>query len=387
MGEGKNAHTSPTHPPLEGVGYERGSTSSIDATRDSRYPFHMNSQQAREQADFNNRRAPSSSTRAANRTRSARMAAKSASENPPARLRVLLVDDQPSTLLLMRAIFERAGYHVVDCLSGRAAVDLLSTSHFDLMILDVNLSDMSGMELLQSSGLASTSLPPVLGITASPTPALVEQAEQAGMCGLLPKPISYEQLIEAAKVAIEVGGARHVACRGPALDPVILSQISATSDERLIHRFVHQALADARGSLQNLGAATASHDLATWRQHAQALDGIALTLGARRLASAIAAAIALPPRRLAQTANALTKQFTELLDEAKQSLLEQLGLLSDRERSCLRLLGEGLPVKQIAHELAITDRTVRFHLSNAAAKLGARGQAQAVAKALKLGAI
>jgi DNA-binding NarL/FixJ family response regulator len=51
------------------------------------------------------------------------------------------------------------------------------------------------------------------------------------------------------------------------------------------------------------------------------------------------------------------------------------------------LLGEGLPVKQIAHELAITDRTVRFHLSNAAAKLGARGQAQAVAKALKLGAI
>jgi DNA-binding NarL/FixJ family response regulator len=347
----------------------------------------MNSQPAVEQADFNNRRAPSSSTRSAIRSRSARAAAKSPSENPPARRRVLLVDDQPSTLLLLRAIFERAGYHVVECLSGRAAVDALTIGHFDLMILDVNLSDMSGMDLLQSSALASVPLPPVLGITAAPTPALVEQAGEAGMCGVLPKPISYEQLIEAAGVAIAVGGTRHVACRGPALDPVILSQISATSDERLIHRFVHQALADAQRCLQHLGAATAGHDFTAWRQHAQALDGVALTLGARRLASVIAGALALPPRRLAQTANTLNKQFDELLDEAKQSLLEQLGLLSDRERSCLRLLGEGLPVKQIAQELAITDRTVRFHLTNAAAKLGARGQAQAVAKALKLGAI
>jgi DNA-binding NarL/FixJ family response regulator len=346
----------------------------------------MNSHPAIEQTDFNNRRVPSSSSRATIRSQPGRAAAKSTSEKPPARRRVLLVDDQPSTLLLMRAIFERAGYHVIDCLSGRAAVDALANGHFDLMILDLNLSDMSGMDLMRSSLLASTPLPPVLGITASPTPALVEQAEQAGMCGVLPKPITYEQLIEAASVAIAVGGTRHVACRDPALDPVILSQISATSDERLMHRFVHQALTDASRCLQNLGAAT-GHDIAMWRQHAQALDGVALTLGARRLASAIASALALPPRRLAQTAHSLTQQLSELFDEAKQSLLEQLGLLSDRERSCLRLLGEGLPVKQIAHELAITDRTVRFHLTNAAAKLGARGQAQAVAKALKLGAI
>jgi DNA-binding NarL/FixJ family response regulator len=347
----------------------------------------MNSHPAIEPTDFNNRRVPSSSTRAAIRSQPAHAAAKSTSEKPTARRRVLLVDDQPSTLLLMRAIFERAGYHVVGCLSGQTAIDALLTGNFDLVILDVNLSDMSGMDLLQSSSLASVPLPPVLGITASPTPALVEQAAEAGMCGVLPKPISYEQLIEAAGIAIAVGGMRHVAWRGPALDPVILSQISATSDERLIHRFVHQALADARRCLHDLGTASAGHDFATWRQHAQALDGVALTVGARRLASAIAGALALTPRRLAQTANTLNRHLGELLDEAQDSLLEQLGLLSDRERSCLRLLGDGLPVKQIAQELAITDRTVRFHLTNAAAKLGARGQAQAVAKALKLGAI
>lgn len=337
--------------------------------------------------DFNERGVTSGSNRAMDRKHSGRASVKSASQHAPTPLKVLLVDDQPSTLLLMRAIFERAGYHVVECLTGLTAVDALSTGHFDLVILDLNLSDMSGVELMRSSWLASTSLPPVLGITASPTPQLVEQAEAAGMCGVLPKPITYEQLILAAKTAIEVGRTRPVAVSGPAIDPLTLSQISATSDERLIHRFVHQALADARRCLHDLGAANDSHDFTAWRQHAQALDGVALTLGARRLASAIAGALTIQPRQLAHTAGTLAKQFLELLDEAEQSLLEQLGLLSDRERSCLRLLGEGMAVKQIARELAIAERTVHFHLTNAAAKLGARGQAQAVAKALKLGAI
>jgi DNA-binding NarL/FixJ family response regulator len=298
-----------------------------------------------------------------------------------------LVDDQPSTLLLMRAIFERAAYRVVECSTGLKAIEALLTNKFDLMILDVNLSDMSGLDLLRSAQVASTPLPPVIGITAAPTSALVEQAERAGMWGVLPKPISSEQLIEAAKAAIEIDGRRYVACRGPALDPVALAQISAIGDERLIYRFVPQALADARRCLQNLSAATASHDFATWRQHALALDGVALTLGARRLAGVIAGALLIPPNRLALVADSVGKQFLELLLEAEQSLIERLELLSNRERSCLRLLGEGSRVKQIARELAITERTVHFHMSNAAAKLGAKGHAQAIAKALKLGAI
>jgi len=300
--------------------------------------------------------------------------------------RVLLVDDQPSTLLLMRAIFERAGYSAVECLSGMAAADALSTDQFDLVILDLNLLDMSGMELLRSSWLASVPLPPVLGITASPTPQLIKQAELAGMCGVLPKPITYEQLTEAATTAIE-GRTQHVVCDGPALDPVVLAQISVINDQTLIHRFVHQAITDARRCLQDLEAATRSHDFVAWRQHAQALDGVALTLGARRLASAIAGALMISSKRLAHTTDTLGKQFLELLDEAEQSLLEQLGLLSDRERRCLRLVADGLQLKQIALELAISSRTVRFHLNNAAAKLGTHGRTQTVAKALTLGAI
>src|SRR6202011_1286817 len=105
---------------------------------------------------------------------------KSALERPAKPLRVLLVDDQPSTLLLMRAIFERAAYRVVECSTGSKAIEALLTNKFDLMILDVNLSDMSGLDLLRRIRLTSALLPPVLGISAAPTSALVEQAERAG---------------------------------------------------------------------------------------------------------------------------------------------------------------------------------------------------------------
>lgn len=337
--------------------------------------------------DCNARRVPADPRRSAIRARPGRTGAKPAAENPTVRNCVLLVDDQPSTLFLMRAMLERAAYAVVECLHGETAIDMLSNRDFDLVILDLNLSDMSGVALLRSSRLASAPLPPVLGITASPTSASIEQARQAGMCGVLSKPIGYEQLIEASGAAIAARGMRHIACEHAALDPAILSQIGATSDKRLVHRFVRQALADAQQCLRNLGAAVASCDLPLWRQHAQALAGVALTLGARRLAGAIDDALALPHKRLASTADLLTDRFLELLAEAKQSLLMLLRLLSDRERICLQLLGDGLSVKQIAKQLGITDRTVHFHLSNAASKLAARGQAHAVARALKLGAI
>ena len=69
-------------------------------------------------------------------------------------MEALIVDDQPSALMLMRAILDRAGYHVVECSHGEKAIDELSTGHFDLVIMDLNLPDISGMEVLQSPELA-----------------------------------------------------------------------------------------------------------------------------------------------------------------------------------------------------------------------------------------
>jgi DNA-binding NarL/FixJ family response regulator len=59
--------------------------------------------------------------------------------------------------------------------------------------------------------------------------------------------------------------------------------------------------------------------------------------------------------------------------------------LSDREREVLRLVAEGLPTKQIARSLSITERTVKFHVNSIFHKLGAENRAQAVALAAQRG--
>jgi DNA-binding NarL/FixJ family response regulator len=312
---------------------------------------------------------------------------KSVSKITPTSLRVLVVDDQPSTLLLMRAILESEGHHVVESLTGLEAVNLLLTNEFDLVILDLNLSDMTAMELLQSSWLASKSLPPVLGITAAPSPEVVEKATAAGMYGVLPKPISRVQLVEATAAAIEVGWMQRVVNSGPVLDSGVLTQVGSSKDRGLLQRFVQQAVTDARHCVEELALANENSDFATWGQQAQALNGVALTLGARRLAGAVSGALVIPPRQLAHIADSLTHQFRILLDEAEHSIYEQLKLLSGRERSCLHLCADGLTMKQIAHELAISEHTVKMHMNNAVRKLGAHSRTQAVAKALELGAI
>jgi len=58
--------------------------------------------------------------------------------------------------------------------------------------------------------------------------------------------------------------------------------------------------------------------------------------------------------------------------------------LSPREREVLGLLAEGLPTKQIARSLGITERTVKFHVTSLFMKLGAANRAQAVALAAHL---
>jgi DNA-binding NarL/FixJ family response regulator len=59
--------------------------------------------------------------------------------------------------------------------------------------------------------------------------------------------------------------------------------------------------------------------------------------------------------------------------------------LSEREREVLRLVADGLPTKQIALSLSISERTVKFHVNSIFHKLGADNRAQAVALAAQRG--
>jgi DNA-binding response OmpR family regulator len=72
--------------------------------------------------------------------------------------RVLVADDEPTIRLLCSVNLGLAGYDVVEAESGRAALDLIRSQPFDLVLLDVMLPDIGGHEVLRTV-LAERSLP------------------------------------------------------------------------------------------------------------------------------------------------------------------------------------------------------------------------------------
>ena len=75
---------------------------------------------------------------------------------------------------------------------------------------------------------------------------------------------------------------------------------------------------------------------------------------------------------------------SKLLAEVTSPRVRGSGL-SEREREVSRLVAEGLPTKQIALSLSISERTVKFHVNSIFHKLGADNRAQAVALAAQRG--
>jgi two-component system KDP operon response regulator KdpE len=61
--------------------------------------------------------------------------------------RVLVVDDEPQIVRALRLVLRANGYEVTEATSGEGALDALATSNFDVMILDLMLPDIDGVEV------------------------------------------------------------------------------------------------------------------------------------------------------------------------------------------------------------------------------------------------
>jgi CheY-like chemotaxis protein len=117
---------------------------------------------------------------------------------------MLLVDDIKINRDIIGAFLDAAGHAVTMAEGGQEAVRLAAEGQFDLILMDVRMPEMDGLEATRRI----RTLPgphgqvPVLALTAYTFPDQVAQCRDAGMDGHLPKPIDYETLIHAIDDAI-----------------------------------------------------------------------------------------------------------------------------------------------------------------------------------------
>jgi len=119
--------------------------------------------------------------------------------------KVLVIDDEPEMLNLIRFALERAGYEVVTCDNGRHAWDAIIKAAPNLLILDVMLPGVDGYSLqMKISQEAATKDIPIIVLTAlEPSKTLFQKFSQ--VVGFMTKPFKSEELM--ALVEKTIGGA------------------------------------------------------------------------------------------------------------------------------------------------------------------------------------
>lgn len=117
--------------------------------------------------------------------------------------KILIVDDEHLIRWSFSKKLEDWGYHPETASSGKEALTLVSNFNPDLVLLDLNLPDKNGLQLLKEIKYLSPSIPVII-ITAYGT---IEQAVQAirdGAYDFITKPVNYENLQNTIKNALEI---------------------------------------------------------------------------------------------------------------------------------------------------------------------------------------
>lgn len=120
---------------------------------------------------------------------------------------VLIVEDDAATRRLYKFMLTNGGYPVIEAEDGVAAIEQLQKHPCDLVITDMNMPRMDGMELIQAIRRDYGDLYVIL-ITAFGTPDTEKQARKIGANDYLAKPFDFEELERRVRAFFD-GRARH----------------------------------------------------------------------------------------------------------------------------------------------------------------------------------
>ena len=109
---------------------------------------------------------------------------------------ILIVDDYPDALQVWDLYLRASGFDVILAADGAAALEQATTRKPDLIVLDLELPDMSGAEVARAlSAGKSTRHIPKIAVTGYSQPHQLEEARQSGVNEILIKPCDPDHLI------------------------------------------------------------------------------------------------------------------------------------------------------------------------------------------------
>ncbi len=254
-------------------------------------------------------------------------------------LSVLVAEDKRTNQMVIAKILDRAGHRVTLVDNGEAALDVLETHEFDLVLMDVNMPVMNGIEATKLYRFAALGRPrvPIVALTADATEEVRRRCEEAGMDACLTKPIEPHRLLEVIGTLVSDGAkkpqadpikgevtsyisARARSVAAAAVDSQTLSALESLGGKEFVDELAGQFLDDAADILRQLGEITASGDYKAFREQLHALRSAAANIGARGIYEMCLAWRNIAPEDLASQGEMYLKGLGEEFERVRVAL-------------------------------------------------------------------
>ena len=216
--------------------------------------------------------------------------------------RILLAEDNRTNQKVIARILEKAGHQVEVVNDGEAALDALANGTFHLVLMDINMPVMNGIEATKFYHFTEINGPhvPIIALTADASEANQQKCRDAGMIACLMKPVDTASLLAAIQSLATPAGAGKLepgnsAPAGPLhpfgiaparagiVDEAVLAELEALGGPDFVREIVAQFSEDAASVLRGLVAAIASRDADSFRNSAHALRSCAANVGAQKI--------------------------------------------------------------------------------------------------------
>jgi DNA-binding response OmpR family regulator len=119
--------------------------------------------------------------------------------------KILVVDDLPENVFMLQDRLEREGYEVITAYDGKAAIDKALDVLPDLILLDVMMPEISGLEVLKTlTKNPSTSNTPIILVTAKSGAEDIKEGLEAGAFDYIKKPFNRMELVARVNSALKL---------------------------------------------------------------------------------------------------------------------------------------------------------------------------------------
>jgi len=115
---------------------------------------------------------------------------------------VMIIDDSIVIRKMIEIALEDEDYNIITAISGKEGLETIEKEKPNLVILDMMLPDMNGIEVLKT--IKTEKNLPVIMLSGKDSPQLIESAREVGVDDFLPKPFRDEELVEKVKTLVEV---------------------------------------------------------------------------------------------------------------------------------------------------------------------------------------